>query len=70
MSAPKEVDGSRHDEKSSRRTWGFGEDTKRFIAAAGQKEPRPFFVGASWTFVAPDPGEVLWDTGAQEGLIG
>ena len=28
------------------------------------------FLGASWTFVALDPGEVLWDTGAQEGLVG
>ena len=31
---------------------------------------RPFFLGASWTFVALDPREVLWDTGAQEGLVG
>ena len=61
---------NRHDKKSERWTWGFGEDTKRFIATEGQKEPRPSFLGASWTFVTPDPGEVLWDASAQEGLIG
>ena len=33
-------------------------------------ERRPFFLAASWTFVALDLGEVLWDTGAQEGLVG
>ena len=52
MSAPKEVEGIDHGEKSGRWTWGFGEDTKRFIAAEGQKEPRPFILGASCTFVS------------------
>ena len=33
-------------------------------------ERSPFFLGASWTFVTLDPREVLWDTGAQEGLVG
>ena len=28
------------------------------------------FLGASWTFVTLDPGDVLRDTGAQEGLVG
>ena len=41
-----------------------------FIAVAGHTERRPFFLGASWTFVALDPGEVLWGTGAQEGIVG
>ena len=27
-------------------------------------------LGFPWTFVALDPGEVLWDTGAREGLVG
>ena len=31
---------------------------------------KTFLLGATWTFVALDPGEVLWDAGAQEGLVG
>ena len=45
-------------------------NSKRFITVAKPSERRPFFLGASWTFVTLDPGEVLWDTGAQEGLVG
>ena len=41
-----------------------------FITVAGPTERRLFFLGASWTSDALDPGEVLWDTGAQEGLVG
>ena len=37
---------------------------------AKSTERRPFFLGGSWTLVTPDPGEVLWDSGAQEGLVG
>ena len=40
------------------------------VSVAQPTERRPFFLGASWTFVSLDPGEVLWDTGAQEGLVG
>ena len=47
-----------------------GENSKGFITVAKPTERRPFFLGASWTFVTLDPGEVLWDTGAQEGLVG
>ena len=43
---------------------------KRFITVAKPTERRPFFLGASWTFVSLDLGKVLWDTGAQEGLVG
>ena len=47
-----------------------GENSKGFINVAEPVERRPYFLGASWTFVALEPGEVLWDTGAQEGLVG
>ena len=47
-----------------------GENSKGFITVAEPTERRPFFLGSSWTFVTLDPGEVLWDTGAQEGLVG
>ena len=40
------------------------------VERAKSTERRCFFLGASWTFVTLDPGDVLWDTGAQEGLIG
>ena len=46
------------------------ENSKGFITVAGPTERRPFFLCVSWTFVTLDPGEVLWDTGAQEGLFG
>ena len=45
-------------------------NSKGFITVAKPTERRLFFLGASLTFVALDPGEVLWDTGAQEGLVG
>ena len=47
-----------------------GENSKGFIIVAKPTERRPFFLGAPWTFVTLDPREVLWDTGAQEGLVG
>ena len=62
--------GQGNDERYDRRAWRFGENPKGFIAAAGHTERRPLFLGASWTFVALDPGEVLWDTGTQEGIVG
>ena len=34
------------------------ENPKGFIAVVRHTERRPFFLGASWTFVALDPGEV------------
>ena len=37
---------------------------------AESTERRPFILSASWTFVTLDPGEVLWDSGSQEGLVG
>ena len=46
-----------------------GENSKGFITVSKPTERRPFFLGASWTFVTLDPGEMLWDT-AQEGLVG
>ena len=48
----------------------LGENSKGFITVAKPTERRPSSLGASWTFVTLDPGEVLWDTGAQEGLVG
>ena len=47
-----------------------GENSTGFITVTKPTERRPFFLGASWTFVTLGPGEVLWDTGAQEGLVG
>ena len=47
--------------------WGRHEKVHR---GSGAKGAETFLSWASWTFVALDPGEVLWDTGAQEGLIG
>ena len=47
-----------------------GENSRGFITVAKPTERRPFFLGASWTFVTLDSEEVLCDTGAQEGLVG
>ena len=57
--------GQRNDERYDRRAVKPEEN----ITVAKPTERRPFFFGASWTFVTLDPGEVLWDTGAQEGLV-
>ena len=62
--------GQRNDERYDRRAVRLGENSRGFISVAKPTERRPFFLGASWTFVSLDPGEVLWDTGAQEGLVG
>ena len=62
--------GQRNDERYDRRALRPGENSKGFITVAEPTERTPFFLGASWTFVTLDPGEVLWDTGAQEGLLG
>ena len=62
--------GQRNDERYDRRAERPEDGSKRFVALAGPTARSPFFFGASWTFVALDPGEVMWDTGAQEGLIG
>ena len=64
---------TQNDERYDRTTKGAvrpGENSKGFITVAKPSARRPFFLGASWTFVTLDPGEVLWDTGAQEGLVG
>ena len=60
----------RNDERYDRRAMRSEENSKGFITVAKPTERRPFFLGASWTFVTLDPGEVLWDIGAQEGLVG
>ena len=57
--------GQRNDERYDRRSVRPGENSKGFITEAKPTERRPFFLGASWTFVSLDPGEVLWDTGSQ-----
>ena len=62
--------GQRNDERYDRRAVRPGENSKVFVTVAKPTERRPFFLGASWTFVTLDPREVLWDTGAQEGLVG
>ena len=60
----------RNNERYDRRLVRPGENSKGFITVAKPTERRPFFLGASWTFVSLDPGEVLWDTGSQVGLVG
>ena len=67
---PGENRGQRNDERYDRRGGRLEDNSKDFIAVAGHTARRRFFPGASWTFVALDPGEVLWDAGAQEGLVG
>ena len=62
--------GPRNDEKYDRRAVKLGENSKGFVTVAKPTERRPYFLGAAWTFVTLDPGEVLWDTPAQEGLVG
>ena len=62
--------GQRNDERYDRRAVRPGENSKGFVTVAKPTERRPFFLGASWTLVTLDPGEVLWDTCAQEGLVG
>ena len=62
--------GQRNDERYDRRAWRPEENPKGFVTVAGHTERRPYFLGASWTFVALDPGEVLWDTSAPKGLVG
>ena len=62
--------GQLNEERYDRRVVGPGEKSRGFITVAQPTERRPFFLGASWTFVSLDPGEVLWDTGDQVGLVG
>ena len=62
--------GERNDERCDHRAVRPGENSRGFITVAKPTERREFFLGASWTFVTLDPEEVLWDTGAQEGLVG
>ena len=62
--------GQRNEERCDRRAVRPWENSRGFITVAQPTERRPFFLGASWTFVSLHPGEVLWDTGAQEGLVG
>ena len=62
--------GQRNEERYDRRAMRSGENSKGFITVAKPTERRPFFLGASWTFVTLDPGDVLWDTGDQVGLVG
>ena len=61
--------GQRNDERYDRRAGRPEDNPQGFIAVAGHTERRPFFFGASWTLVALDPGEVLWDTGVQEAIV-
>ena len=70
LECPEGNRGQRNDERYDRRATRSGENSKGFISLAKPTERRPSFLGASWTFVTLDPGEVLWDTGAQEGLVG
>ena len=51
--------GQRNDERYDRRALRREENSKGFITVAKPTERRPFFLGASWTFVTLDPGEVL-----------
>ena len=46
--------GQRNDERCDRRAGRPEDNSKGFIAVAGHTERRPFFLGASWTFVALD----------------
>ena len=62
--------GQGNDERYDRRAAKPGENPKGFITVAKPTERRHFFLGASWTFVTLDPGEILSDSGAQEGLVG
>ena len=62
--------GQRNEERYDRRAVRPGEKPRGFITVAQPTERRPFFLGASWTFVSLDPGEVLWDTGDHVGLVG
>ena len=62
--------GQRNDERYDGRAVRPGENSRGFITVAKPTKRRPFFLDVSWTFVSLDPGEVLWDTGAQEGLVG
>ena len=67
---PEEYRGQRNDERYDRRVVRAGENSRGFFTVAKAIERKPFFLGASCTFVTLDPGEVLWDTGAQERLVG
>ena len=49
---------------------GNSRQPKRVHLCSGAHGTETFLSWASWTFVALDPGEVLWDTGAQEGIVG
>ena len=60
----------RNDKRYDRRAVRPGENSKGFITVAKPTERRPSLLGASWTFVTLRPGEVLWDTGAQERVVG
>ena len=52
--------GQRNDERYDRRAVGPRENSKGFVTVAKPMGRRPFFLGASWTFVTLDPGDVLW----------
>ena len=54
---PEGTRGQRNDERYDRRAMRSGENSKGFITVAKPTERRPFFLGASWTFVTLDPGE-------------
>ena len=62
--------GQRNDERYYRRAVRLEENSKGFITVAEPTERKHFILSASWTSVALNHGEVLWDTGAQEGLVG
>ena len=62
--------GQRNEERYDRHAVRLGENSKGFTTVAQPTERRPFFLGAFWTFVTLDLGEVLRDTGAQEDSSG
>ena len=53
---PEGTRGQRNDERYDRRSVRPGENSEGFITVAKPTERRPFFLGASWTFVSLDPG--------------
>ena len=69
-SVPKGIEDNATTKRYYRRAVRPEENSNGFITVAEPTERKPFIFSASWIFVILDPGEVLWDTGAQEGLVG
>ena len=62
--------GQGKDERYDQDAARLKEKLKGFITVAKPAERRLSVLGASCSFVTLDRGKVLWDTGAQEGLVG